>query len=595
MRVNRRVKFVSKCILIFLLIISWLFSGWPGILIPGFGVFPPNIRNTQASATTPTYASTAANDSSIGTTAWNNPTYGTTSNDSKADVSLAKNAGVSQALKATGFGFAIPTNARIDGIKVEWEKSDNLDGGAGDTVDNAVRIVKAGAIGSTDLSNATGWTQTDTFVSYGGASELWGDSWTAGDINGATFGAAISAKNAKQSGGGAATIAYIDSVRITVTYTLPTMTVSKTGSQTATLNIGANKYIGGAFTFITDLNTVTVTQITVTDTGTVNANSNLSNVDIYYETAGTCTYDGGETLFGTAATFNASEKATVTSGSMSVGTSQVCVYVVLDIGGGASDGETIKIEISNPSTEVLIQNGYGTVTPGTPVALGTSTLQSASATFTQNKYRWYVNNNLADPADVWGAPDLPENTAITIIPAGNDPPSVTQDLRLRVNIAVNTADLSAGTNYFKLEYKQGTDGSCTSGSWTDVGDGVWTYSATGATDGANITESLSDTTAAKGEQYVRSKDSGTSLNHVGATYIPQQIMEYDFHIIGGTATPNTTYNFRVVGTDGAGSAEVVFDGYTNCPTLTTEPGTSSLLRHGDVFTNGSEQGFFWAN
>lgn len=220
-----------------------------------------------------------------------------------------------------------------------------------------------------------------------------------------------------------------------------------------------------------------------------------------------------------------------------------------------------------------------------------TTSSTAVSTFTQNKYRWYYDNDAVNPTAAWGALAIAENTAIPIIPAGYDPPDTTQELRLRANMVVNTSALSAGTNYFKLEYKAGTDGSCTTGSWTDVGTGAWTYATSSVTDGSNITASLSDTTSGKGEQYVKSKPS--VLNNVGANV--GEIIEYDFHIIGGTATPNTTYSFRIVGTDSGGTAETVLDAYTNCPTLTTEPGTADLMRHGQVFNNGLKKGFFWVN
>jgi hypothetical protein len=121
----------------------------------------------------------------------------------------------------------------------------------------------------------------------------------------------------------------------------------------------------------------TVTQMIISDTGTVNANQNLSNVKLYYETAGTCTYNGNEAAFNsTGVDFNSSDVATAT-GTMSVGTSQVCVYVVLDVGSGASDNQTLEIQISNPSTDVTITNG--SVTPATVVQIsGTTTLHVVS-------------------------------------------------------------------------------------------------------------------------------------------------------------------------------------------------------------------------
>lgn len=188
------------------------------------------IMPTQTLAATagPNFPTSGVNDTSIGTTAWTNPGNVTASENTRATVTLAKNSGVSQAIKATGFGFAIPADAQIDGITVEWETSENGDAAAGGIKDNAVRIVKAGTIGATDLSNTTFWVApaSEAFVTYGGATNLWGETWTAADINDTTFGAAISAKNIKVSGGGANETANVDSVRITVSYTLPTYTQS---------------------------------------------------------------------------------------------------------------------------------------------------------------------------------------------------------------------------------------------------------------------------------------------------------------------------------------------------------------------------------
>jgi hypothetical protein len=166
----------------------------------------------------------------------------------------------------------------------------------------------------------------------------------------------------------------MDNIYLSIDYTLPTVTVGATGTQTLNLQIPSNsQHIGGAFTFVRDLDTTNITQIKVTDTGTVDASTNLSNLKLYYETAATCSYDGTETLFGTATTFT-SEVATVT-GTMAVGTSQVCVYPVLDVGSGATAGQTIELEISDPSSEVLVVDGI--VTPNTLVAInGTTTLQT---------------------------------------------------------------------------------------------------------------------------------------------------------------------------------------------------------------------------
>ncbi len=155
---------------------------------------------------------------------------------------------------------------------------------------------------------------------------------------------------------------------------IPVLTVSTTGTQTSSMTVpSTDQSVGGAFTFQRSSGSANVTQIIITETGTVNAQTNLSNLKLYYETAATCSFEGTETAFNsTGVSFNSSAKATAT-GTMSVGTSQICVYATLNVGSGASDAQTLEIEISNPSTEVTAS--AGTVSPSTAVAIaGTTTL-----------------------------------------------------------------------------------------------------------------------------------------------------------------------------------------------------------------------------
>jgi hypothetical protein len=209
----------------------------------------------------------------------------------------------------------------------------------------------------------------------------------------------------------------------------------------------------------------------------------------------------------------------------------------------------------------------------------------ASPTFTQNDYRWYVDSDGTNPTEVWGAPDIAENTAIVVIPTGNDPPNSTQELRLRANFTVNTANLTATSQQFDLQFKAGTDASCTSGSWTDVGAAAtWEFASSSVSDGADITAVLAASDI--NGQYAKSNPTTTNTNSATTS----QDIEYDFHIIGTNIAANTQYSFRVRESD-----DTVFDAYTTCPTLTTEPGTASLMRHGNVFTEETEQGFFWTD
>jgi hypothetical protein len=139
---------------------------------------------------------------------WDQPSRLGSSDDSRTENSFFD--GYSDYVTATNFGFAIPADATIDGIVVEWEKRDQ----GQSSLDHAVRIIKGGTIGSTDKANATDWPDADAYVSYGANNDLWGETWSDSDINDSGFGAALAGG---RSGGGA--VLNLDHVRITVYYT----------------------------------------------------------------------------------------------------------------------------------------------------------------------------------------------------------------------------------------------------------------------------------------------------------------------------------------------------------------------------------------
>jgi MSHA biogenesis protein MshQ len=82
-----------------------------------------------------------------------------------------------------------------------------------------VRIVKGGTIGTKDLSTTTGYTTTVVTEAHGSAAELWGQTWTAADVNLANFGAAFSAAryNLTSTGSGSRTVS-VDAISIIVNY-----------------------------------------------------------------------------------------------------------------------------------------------------------------------------------------------------------------------------------------------------------------------------------------------------------------------------------------------------------------------------------------
>lgn len=163
----------------------------------------------------PNLAGTGADNATVGTRTWIN-TGNITANDgtyTNTSVAVNSNTNGSHYLKATNFGFSIPSGATIDGITVVFRRMATPI----PAKDSQVKIVKGGTIGSTSLHSGTNWDGTafrsDT---YGGATNLWGETWTHTDINSSTFGVVLSCLSSsfKQT-----TTPRVDYVEITINYT----------------------------------------------------------------------------------------------------------------------------------------------------------------------------------------------------------------------------------------------------------------------------------------------------------------------------------------------------------------------------------------
>jgi len=168
--------------------------------------------------------SAVTNDVSVGNTAWTNPTNAEVSDGVYATVadgassasstpglatstgggsawqnlsgpssvlgtgtaSTNLGAGTSQSLNISTYGFAIPANATIRGIRVSINKSNS--GLGGTVVDNTFELLKAASPVGSNKATGTAW---GGVVTYGGSSDLWGTTWTPTDINASGFGMSV--------------------------------------------------------------------------------------------------------------------------------------------------------------------------------------------------------------------------------------------------------------------------------------------------------------------------------------------------------------------------------------------------------------------
>jgi len=168
-----------------------------------------------------------ANVTGVGTLVWTNPGNVVSDNNSYATAGAAT--GQTNYLEATGYGFAIPTDATISGITVVIRRLGTT-GGGNDVRDAVVSLIKAGTVtGDNKADTGTDWTTTETPITYGNDGDLWGTSWTPAQINASNFGVALSASlNGKQ--------ASVDFIQVTVSYSTPAPTTLTVASATGTYN-----------------------------------------------------------------------------------------------------------------------------------------------------------------------------------------------------------------------------------------------------------------------------------------------------------------------------------------------------------------------
>ncbi len=147
---------------------------------------------------------------------WSNSSDARTSNNDRAYVLITSSSNISNYLRATDFDFSIPNDALINGITVVIERSE---GGQNPSKirDYSVRLVKNdNVVGDNKAKTGIDWPLSDGTENYGGVGDLWGESWTANEINSNKFGVALSV--GRNSGGDE--YARVDAISISVNYSL---------------------------------------------------------------------------------------------------------------------------------------------------------------------------------------------------------------------------------------------------------------------------------------------------------------------------------------------------------------------------------------
>lgn len=360
----------------------------------------------------------------------------------------------------------------------------------------------------------------------------------------------------EKSGGGPSYACNAYALYADVTYTPLTNVLVGTAGTQQNVDVGTtDAYIGGAFTMVENTNCTScaIDSITIAESGSVDAAVNLSNVRLYYDLDTTTPYDcasesyaGTEPQYGATTTFNGANGSATFTGNVSVSTTQaMCVYPVMDVSASSSAGQTILLDITDPSVDVsTVLNQV--VRPTTTVSLsGATVLQKVE--LTQTHYHW--RNDNGDQGDTGtgatSATGGTHDTALTTL-------GVESPIRLRLQVSNEGNKTSAGEQY-RLEYAQKVSTCAAATGWTDVGDvggDFDMYDTANLTNGNDTTDIANSSGGVPNENTtfltpnggVRDTTSQTGI----ITLTSSQFVELEYGIEATTnATEGTNYCFRL--------------------------------------------------
>ncbi len=365
--------------------------------------------------------------------------------------------------------------------------------------------------------------------------------------------------------------------------------VSASSSQAVSLNAGATgQDIGGQFVISRTGGNRTVTSITLNEVGTIDAQTNLDNITLEYDVDTTaprdCTgefNDGDETPFGSTDTdgFSAADGSSTFTGSETVGTNRtMCLYVVLDVGSGAANGETIEIQITDPSSDVIVTTS--SVGPSSPISpTGSTTV--AGQVRAQTGYHWRNDDGSETAAS--SATGNTQDTALTDV-AKESP------FRLRLQVD-NEGSISTNPTQYRLEFGTKITTCELVGSWNDVGavggafDLVASTNLTEGNDTTDVTPAANGEITNPGGASFLATNGGqrdTTSQTGNLTLTSSEFVELEYSVEAtAEAGDDTTYCFRL---SDAGTA---LESYVLFPELTTREKQDFFVQRGTTIITGT--------
>ncbi|MCA9365729.1 hypothetical protein KC723_02445 [Candidatus Kaiserbacteria bacterium] len=366
------------------------------------------------------------------------------------------------------------------------------------------------------------------------------------------------------------------------------ITVLSSGSQVSTLDAGSTAgYVGGTFIIERDGGDRILTDITIHETGTIDAQNDLDNINIYYDLDTSFPYDctgetynaGSDAQFGSTDTdgfSTANGSSTFTHGiGVTINTTQTfCGYVVLDVSSQAVNGETIGIQITNPSTDVVVTSS--SVGPSTVVSPTGDTTVAASI-LTQTGYHW--RNDDDNEVDATSATGDIENSPLLDLPR-----NTTYRLRYQVS---NEGTVTSNATQFQLEYRTKVSACDATGSWqaVDVSTAFTMGSTSQLIDGNNTTDVTSGGISNPGGKTFQGTNGGQKEDDDttgNITLSSSQFVEVEYAIEATNLSGyNTDYCFRLT------DAGTPLPAYTEYAELTTREKQDFFIQRGTLFVSGT--------
>ena len=137
----------------------------------------------------PNFASTYGTTG--GTNSWINTTRMSSDSDSNLSSSFQFSGFETPTLSATNFGFSIPSDEIVVGIKFEVRRSANISGAVEDS-----SVILLGGSGTSVNKEANTWADSSfEVITYGGAADVWDKTYSYTQLNDVSFGISITIAN----------------------------------------------------------------------------------------------------------------------------------------------------------------------------------------------------------------------------------------------------------------------------------------------------------------------------------------------------------------------------------------------------------------